>query len=403
MSSGAEGGVVVFFPLCLQKIHLTKDVVQLGLALAKERNRELALVALGSEEGLELPEGVTFYDLTHKRARTSLPVLILRLARYLFASRGRVLLFLSYFWGAWSWISVTVYRVLNRGFSIVKLDGNPTRILDLVNTKSGVIRTWLRRRGFNLFGLSVDLISCESQELLSSMKLLVADSNIGSRLALLPNGVSDAFLESAWSSAGKALDSPGKLKILLLGRINEPSKGLEIFLSALCHLENTSVHFYVCGPSGTWSDSVLASHFKNRPEDRKRLTVIPEARGAEEVVAVISSAHVLCLPSFDTPEAVEGAPLVLAEAMACGAYFLASDAVPYAQDLCGGGRFGDIFRNRDGADLANKIKSVFESPEILARVKEEGPRQVAEQYTWGVIAERALALCVESRKGNRLS
>lgn len=402
-SDGGERKVVVFFPLRLQNLHLSKDVGQLGLALAKNLNCRLELITIGAEENLDLPSRVSVYDLT--RGRTgNLPLnLMIHLFRYMVARRGEIVLFLSYFWGPWSWISVPMHRALNRGLSIVKLDGNPRRTPGLVNPKYGFVRTWLRNIVLNVFGDSVDLVSCESRELLISMKSSLKTSKIGPRLAVVPSGISDAFLDYARSEPRNTPGPSDHLKILLLGRINEPFKGLEIFLAALQHLQGSRVHFYICGPSGPWSNSMLDNHFSDRPDDRNMVTILPAASGVNEVVDVISSSNVLCLPSFDTPEAAESFGLVLVEAMACGVYCLASDSVPSARDLFGEGKFGQIFRNRDAIDLASQIEKLIKSPSILARAKIEGPQHVAENYTWDILAGQAVALCLESRAGKSLN
>jgi phosphatidylinositol alpha-mannosyltransferase len=273
----------------------------------------------------------------------------------------------------------------------------------LLRPKYRFLKKSFTNKILNVFGASVDLVSCESQELLTSMKSSLESSKIGPRLAVVPSGISDSFLEAALSAPRSAPEPSGHLKILLLGRINEPFKGLEIFLAALDHLQGAGVHFYMCGPSGPWSDSVIDNYFGNRPENRKMVTILPAASGVGEVVEIISSSNVLCLPSFDTTEAVESFGLVLVEAMACGVYFLASDSVPSARDLFGEGRFGEIFRSRDASDLANQIKKLIKNPGILARAKIEGPPLIAKKYTWDILAEQAIALCLESRAGKSLN
>ena len=103
----------------------------------------------------------------------------------------------------------------------------------------------------------------------------------------------------------------------------------------------------------------------------------------------------ICLPSFDTQEAVEGFPLVLLEAICSGVFFIASSTVPSAPDLLQND-FGEIFISGDSEDLARKIEQISQKPERLENVRANGLRETRVNFSWGALSERTLDLTGKS-------
>ncbi len=99
-----------------------------------------------------------------------------------------------------------------------------------------------------------------------------------------------------------------------------------------------------------------------------------------EVVRVLKSSHVFCLPST-----VEGLGLVLVEAMASGIPFVASDLPPLRE--VSGGKGGLFFRPGDHRDLAEKLLLLLEDGGLRRKLAGEGRRKACE-YDWKILVKR---------------
>jgi glycosyltransferase involved in cell wall biosynthesis len=388
--------VVVFFPLKFQpSIHLSKDVVQFGLAIARRLGIDLEIVCLGSER-YNLPSGIHCHDLTHGDEHYRKSLILLRLARFFLIRKNIAPVYLVFFWGFWAWISIPMYRAINRGLGINKLDGNPKRISShpqgrITNLRYWFVRYWIERGMIALYSRHVDLVICESQALKRAMKSSYPSAGLDSKLQVIPSGVTTDFISECELLFPREKINGAILRVLFLGRVNEPFKGLEVFLRAIPFVSARDVEFIICGQRGQWSDTLLENFFHERPELQAQVVVIDNISGARKVAELLAEVDVLCFPSFDTLEAVESFGLVLVEAICAGVYFIASDSVPSAPDLLGK-PFGEIFRSGDAEDLAEKIDGVAQEPARLEAVRTGGLAEAKRLYHWDALAEQTYAV-----------
>lgn len=100
----------------------------------------------------------------------------------------------------------------------------------------------------------------------------------------------------------------------------------------------------------------------------------------EDVLKVIKSSHVFCLPSE-----VEGLGLVTIEAMACGVPFVNSN-IPPTVEATNGGKGGLLFEVGDYQELARKIVKLLDDKELYRKsVKQE--RELVRKYDWKNLVE----------------
>jgi glycosyltransferase involved in cell wall biosynthesis len=87
----------------------------------------------------------------------------------------------------------------------------------------------------------------------------------------------------------------------------------------------------------------------------------------------------------------EGFGLVLVEALGCECAVVATD-IPGARDIIIDGKTGFVVPQGNVKQLADKVISLLDNPEVGRSVGKEGRLFVVERYDWNIIAERYSAL-----------
>lgn len=338
-----------------------------------------------------MPAGITCKDLTGGKSECSRTLIFFKLIFHAYKRRRSVPVYISFFWGYWAWISIPLFKLFSPGVSINKLDGNPRRILNESNKALYNPIRWIENITILLYAKKVDIIGCESTELKAAMQEKYALHELRKKLHIIPNGLTDDFIDACKAHYPRREIAGRKIKVLFLGRLNERFKGLEVFLEAIPLVANTNLDFTICGQSGEWSDRVLKDFFDKHPEVRHKTSVQGRVSGEARVAKLLSESDVLCLTSFDTKVAVEGFPLVLIEAICSGVYFIASDTVPSVPDLVRDG-FGENFKSANSQDLATKLDDLANHPEKLLNVRKNGLAVSQNLYAWDVISDRTFAL-----------
>lgn len=387
---------MVFFPLRFDPaIHLAKDVVQYGLAISRRLGVDLEIVSLGMERD-ELPSGITCHDLTHGDPHIRKPIILVRLILFIINRRNMIPVQIVYFWGFWSWISIPLLRFISPGIRINKLDGNPQRILNYPEQNITNLKYWIEKLAIWAYAKFIDLIACESHSLKNAMQSQYPSALLHSKLQVIPNGITSDFIEACSALYPRQEPDNESLRILFLGRVNEPFKGVEVFLKAIPFISADKVNFVICGQRGEWSDNMLRNFFQKHPKLRDRVVIVDKISGEGKVAELLAEVEVLCLPSLDTKEAVESFALVLVEAICSGVYFIASDTVPSAPDLSKN-VFGEIFRSGDAQDLASKIDAIANDPKRLEFVRANGLAEAKRNYSWDVLAQHTFSVLNEPK------
>ena len=172
---------------------------------------------------------------------------------------------------------------------------------------------------------------------------------------------------SKWHVAGSLRPSP-RPRLIFIGRLDEPRKGLDILLAAvrLIRTARPNLEVVVAGQGRR----TLPSWCSNRG------TVTDEAK-----ITLLGSADVFVAPQL----ARESFGIVLLEAMASGVQIVASDLPPFV-DLLGAPqdeqRLGEIFTAGDHRALARAVLHVLDRPDALRAARAQ---QAARSYDWSTV------------------
>jgi phosphatidylinositol alpha-mannosyltransferase len=197
----------------------------------------------------------------------------------------------------------------------------------------------------------------------------VVVQHLGRDAVVIPNGIEfDDFARLRETRA----DHP---RLIFLGRLDEPRKGLDVLLAAvpLIRKSRPDLEVIVAGqgnrPLPTWCSS---------------LGMI----SAEAKIALLSSADVFVAPHL----ARESFGIVLLEAMASGVPIVASQ-LPSFLDVLGsqqdGGQLGEVFAAGDSAGLAASVLRVLDQPNPLRTAKAQ---QAARRYDWSAVGATVVAV-----------
>jgi phosphatidylinositol alpha-mannosyltransferase len=192
------------------------------------------------------------------------------------------------------------------------------------------------------------------------------------RTAVIPNGVD---LTRFASEAAAARPPDGPLRVLFVGRFNEPRKGFTALLDAVALLraQRRAVEVEVVGDGSP-------ERFGARAE---RLDVRFRGRlSDDELAKAYRRAHVFCAPSLGG----ESFGMVLVEAMAAGCPVVASDLPGYAEAARGAAL---LTPRGDPGALAVGLWRAGHDAELRARLEARG-RARASALCWNRVAARVL-------------
>lgn len=212
---------------------------------------------------------------------------------------------------------------------------------------------------------------------------------VGGDPVLIPNGVRIAEYEegpglddaTVRAEAGIGPAADGILRLVFLGRFDEPRKGMDVLLGALSAIvrAHPDVEIVIIGDGDRDAARRKARHNADHLRFLGRLS-------ERAKTAVLKSADAYIAPQTGG----ESFGIVLVEAMAAGAPVIASDLDAFRLVL-GDGRWGAQFTNGDSADLARAVADVLADPDRRTTMVAEGHRR-AWDYDWSVIADRVLAV-----------
>lgn len=213
----------------------------------------------------------------------------------------------------------------------------------------------------------------------SSRAKATVSTQLGGDCVVIPNGVdvarfgpSRAHISPTTQTApDDRLGSSGP-RIVFLGRISEPRKGLEVLLKAVPEIlrVHPEARVLIAGPG-------------EAREFTKNLSPVVAAAcdflGAvseSDKVALLRGADVYVAPNLGG----ESFGIILVEAMAAGVPVVASDLVAFTEVL-DGGTSGILFQRGNSVALAHAVLNLLASPERLSRLRASGPRR-AQRFDW---------------------
>ncbi|MCS7220088.1 MAG: glycosyltransferase family 4 protein [Anaerolineae bacterium] len=165
--------------------------------------------------------------------------------------------------------------------------------------------------------------------------------------------------------------SPSAKMLISVGRL-QVEKGLHLLLQALARLRRPGVHLLIVGQG---RDEARL----RRLAQRYRLASQVHFTGFvphEELPAYLNAADIFVMPTL----CVEGLPMVILEAMACGLPIVASDigGIPTAVDH---GRNGLLFPPGDVDQLAGHIGRLLDEPGLACALGEAARAKAVEQFS----------------------
>lgn len=192
---------------------------------------------------------------------------------------------------------------------------------------------------------------------------------VGTDPVLIPNGVDTKRFARARGPRNRSEE----VEVVFLGRLDEPRKGLDVFLAALGQL-GRRVRVTVIG--GGSARSVPGVEFVGRVDD-------------EEKARILGRADIYVAPNTGG----ESFGIVLVEAMAAGCAVVASDLEAFAAvcDTESAQPAGVLFPVGDPAALAGKLRLLIDDPTRRNRLIDAGIARAA-LYDWESVATRILAV-----------
>jgi phosphatidyl-myo-inositol alpha-mannosyltransferase len=208
----------------------------------------------------------------------------------------------------------------------------------------------------------------------------VVVQHLGRDAVVIPNGIQfndfarrqDLCAELV--DIGRPADS-GRTRLIFLGRLDEPRKGLDVLLAAVPLIMKARPHLELI---------VAGQGSRSLPEWCCSLGMISD----ETKIALLRSADIFVAPHL----ARESFGIVLLEAMASGAPIVASE-LPSFLDVLGSPRdeqrLGEVFAAGDAGALAAAVLQVLDRPDPLRVARAQ---QAARRYDWSVVGATVLAV-----------
>lgn len=198
---------------------------------------------------------------------------------------------------------------------------------------------------------------------------------LGAEAVVIPNGVRlDRFSGPQPDPVGG--EAP-RARLVFVGRLDEPRKGLDVLLRALPDLVRRvpATRLTLVGAGSPRSLARLPQVVLDRVE-------VAGVLDEEQKANVLAAADVLVAPNTHG----ESFGVVLLEGLAAGTPVAASD-LPAFSAVLSGGRHGALFRTGDPADLARVVAALLDDEPGRRRFAAAG-REVAARYDWESLVPR---------------
>ncbi len=204
------------------------------------------------------------------------------------------------------------------------------------------------------------------------------------RIFIAPPGVGEVFRPPAEAQRGEVLHRHGLEAgsyFLAIGNL-EPRKNLKLLIEAYSRLPPRlrERHALVLGGGSGWGDAGLSDGLVQGLRRSGQLRLLGYVAGSD-LPALYAGATAFCFPSL-----YEGFGMPVAEAMACQAPVLASNATSVPEAA---GESGLSLDPHDVEAWTEALCRIVEDKALAARLRKLGPVQAA-KFTWDACAESIL-------------
>lgn len=159
------------------------------------------------------------------------------------------------------------------------------------------------------------------------------------------------------------------------------NKGTRYLVDAYNSLELDNSELWILGSS----EKRLAEKIVNLKKNNIFLNSVDEFKLPD----FYNQARIFCLPTLN-----DSGPLVILQAMAC-ALPIITTKYSIAPDLIKDGQEGFIIEPSDVKTISEKIKFLYDNPNIALRIGEKARKKIEENFTWDLASKRILNFCTE--------
>lgn len=214
----------------------------------------------------------------------------------------------------------------------------------------------------------------------SSEALRTLQEHHGGDATIIPNGVFTKNFAAITPNPDWAATKTRPV-FVFLGRLNEPRKGLHVFLGAIDEVLANHPEFRLL-IAGRGDASQVDQYASKYPDSVEFLGDVDD----EEKASLFAGATAYIAPQTGG----ESFGIVLVEAMAAGTLVIASDIAAFAAVL-DDGKAGDLFAVGDSSALARAIVGTIEDPDRATALAKAG-KERAEMYDWATVTDQLLAV-----------
>jgi L-malate glycosyltransferase len=217
-----------------------------------------------------------------------------------------------------------------------------------------------------------DRVICNSH---AASKALIEHGLPSSKVAVIPNGISDASFARTEPALPRSSDI---LRVGMIARMNDPCKNHVAFLRVAARLAAnvSNVEFLLVG------DGLLRPSLEKMTQDLGLANRTRFLGNREDIPAVLASMDVLVLPSRS-----ESLPNVIIESMAAGVPVVAT-SVGGVPELVKEGETGFLVPPEDDDRLLAAVERLLASPRLRAEFGERSRRLALANYSLNTIRDR---------------
>ena len=212
------------------------------------------------------------------------------------------------------------------------------------------------------------------------------------KITIIPCGVNlDLFQPLSQEESKKEIAfSTDDFLITYVGRLEE-RKGIDTLLEAIYLVDNPSIQAVIVGGPPTEKPFLSWAELSEEPY-REYMAMIDEygiekqitftgGKSQDQLSKYYSAADITVIPSYYEPFG-----MTAIEAMACGSSVIAS-RVGGLKSTVKENKVGALFEPRNAAQLAEKIKIIFDQPSINAEMRKNARPYVEENFSWKSVAK----------------